>query len=214
MSKKLISLTLSVIMMFFFVSVMAEETQSDFSTIIKYGIMQTDQSCSLNLEKDITRGDMAQFVMNALGLGTLEYTGVEEAFSDVPKDHASYNAVMQARSLGIVEGNGDGTYAPDRRISYAEALKMIVIALGYDPLAQSRGAWQLGYLTVANTLGLTEGINSVTDDYVPARHIAAMLENAMNAPIMAQTGFGSQNEYTILDGSAGTELVTLKDNLE
>lgn len=214
MSKKIISLVLFVFVVFSFNTAIAEESEQAFSNVIRYSIMPTDENGKLNLGKEISRGEMAQYVINAMGLSGVEYNGLEDDFADVTKEHTSYNAVMLARSLGIVEGNGDGTYAPDRSISYAEALKMIVIALGYDPLAQSRGAWQLGYLTVANTLGLTEGINSELDDYAPAEHVAAMLENAMRVPIMAQTGFGSQTEYTILDGSAGTDFVTLKDNLE
>lgn len=214
MSKRVISVVLLVFILFSFTTAIASENKQAFSNVITYSIMPADENGKLNLEKEISRGEMAQFVINAMGLSDIKYNGLEEDFADVAKEHASYNAVMLARSFGVVEGNGDGTYAPDRRISYAEALKMTVILLGYDPIAQARGAWQNGYLIVANTLGLTEGINCMLNEYAPASDIALILEKAMDIPIMCQTGFGSKVEYIVMDGSAGTELKTLKDNFE
>lgn len=54
-------------------------------------------------------------------------------FSDV-KASAWYNDyVLQAKMEGIVEGYGDGTFRPDKPISYAEAVKIIVEKFFWDP---------------------------------------------------------------------------------
>ena len=52
-------------------------------------------------------------------MGTAGAASVE-SFTDVPKDHWSYAAVDQLVKDGILEGNGDGTFAGDRPMSRYE----------------------------------------------------------------------------------------------
>ena len=51
-----------------------------------------------------------------------------DSFSDVPKDHWSYAAVDQLVKDGILEGNGDGTFAGDRPMSRYEMAAAIARA--------------------------------------------------------------------------------------
>lgn len=49
----------------------------------------------------------------------------EGSFTDVPKDHWSYAAIDQLVKDGILEGNGDGTYAGNRAMSRYEMAAII-----------------------------------------------------------------------------------------
>ena len=51
----------------------------------------------------------------------------EEAaeFSDVPKTHFDYEAIMQARDMRIISGTGNNTFEPDRNITRAEFAAML-----------------------------------------------------------------------------------------
>lgn len=56
----------------------------------------------------------------------LEYS----LFSDVSATHPSFTAIKFLRDKGIVKGYDDGTFQPNKKVSRAEALKMIFSATG------------------------------------------------------------------------------------
>ncbi len=213
MSKKFISILLSVVMIFSGFAAFATDDEHDYGRVLEYKIMQGDENGNLNLSSLVTRAEMAQLIANILKIGDIEFpTGIADDFTDVPKEHWAYNAIMHAKAQNIVCGNGDGTFLPDNHVTYAEAIKMIVITLGYNPLAEARGAWPAGYLTVANSLGLLS--ITIADEYATREDVAIMLERALDIPIMAQIGFGSQVEYSILNGENGTALRTLESEFK
>lgn len=55
---------------------------------------------------------------------------VEEAndllFSDVPKDHPNYEAIVYLANADIIQGYDDGTFRPDQTVNRVEALKFIL----------------------------------------------------------------------------------------
>lgn len=53
------------------------------------------------------------------------YAEAERSFSDVPPDHAAYEAVEYLKAQGIIGGYPDGTFKPDRTVNRAEAVKII-----------------------------------------------------------------------------------------
>ena len=50
-------------------------------------------------------------------------------FSDVPKDHWSYDAVAQLASDGVIEGYGDATFQGDKNITRYEMAQMVAKAM-------------------------------------------------------------------------------------
>ncbi len=76
-------------------------------------------------QKQITRGDYAMFLVNALGL-TADAT---ENFADV-KPYAEYaNALAIGRALGIFNGRGDNLYDPEKPAPRAELMALTARAL-------------------------------------------------------------------------------------
>ena len=49
----------------------------------------------------------------------------ELKFSDVDSSTAMGKAIYKLANAGIIEGNGDGTFAPSRNVKRAELCKMI-----------------------------------------------------------------------------------------
>ena len=187
-----------------------ESSEVKFSATLKG---EKRRHLPLYLSSLVTRAEMAQLIANILRIGDIEFPGgIADDFTDVSKEHWAYNAIMHAKAQKIVCGNGDGTFLPDNPVTYAEAIKMIVITLGYNPLSEARGAWPAGYLTVANSLGLLS--IAIVDEYATREDVAIILERALDIPLMVQTGFGSQVEYNILNGENGTVLKTLESEFK
>jgi hypothetical protein len=92
---------------------------------------------------------------------------------------------------------------------------MLVVALGFEPMAAQKGGYPTGYMVIANTYGMTEGINAGDQTAPATRAIVAQLTyNALDIPMMEQTGFGSQTEYTIQDGTNNKAYKTLLTGLD
>lgn len=99
---------------------------------------------------------MAVIVVRALGLA--DYATGTAKFSDMA-GHWSNPYVAYATSLGVIAGYPDGTFKPDKTVSYDEAATMLVAALGYTPDSLV-GTWPANYVTKAKTLGILDGIKA------------------------------------------------------
>lgn len=73
-------------------------------------------------------------------------------FSDVTPDHHRA-AIAYSHERGFIIGNGDGTFSPDKIISFAEASAVIVRLMGYENKVTDTSAekWAYNYMQVANT---------------------------------------------------------------
>ncbi len=59
------------------------------------------------------------------------YAAVSE-FSDLPTTHWAYDSVQEMQKSGIIKGYSDGTFKPSKTVTYAEFIKMVVVALNGD----------------------------------------------------------------------------------
>ena len=171
---------------------------------------------SFKPEGNITRAEFCAVVCRALGLES-QANGSKGTtiFSDVPADHWASGYINLAAAQKIVNGMGDGTFAPESNVTYEQAVKMLVVALGYEPMAASKGGWPAGYLVVANQYGMTKNVKGVAQDGAATRGtVAQLVYNALPIAVMEQTGFGTQTTYTIMDGSGDYDYKSLLTGLD
>ena len=98
---------------------------------------------------------------------------VNPTFTDVPKSHWAYTFVEKAVEKGWVSGMGDGTFAPDKNVTYSQFCVMLVKAFyndEYENYNGPKGAWYVPFTTIASQKGLLAGTNVVghetDEDYV------------------------------------------------
>ena len=98
-------------------------------------------------------------------------------FSDVPSSNPYYVAVESLANLEIINGNPDGTFAPDRPVNRAEALKMILntVKVSWDDASTPdfpdvpSDAWFFRIVGKAKALGIVNGNPDGT--FAPARQV-------------------------------------------
>lgn len=185
---------------------------SSYSTAIKVGV-------DLNLFKgyedgtfapdgEITRGEFAAIVVRMKGQESqAEGAKASTMFSDVPADHWAAGYVNIAVQAGIINGYGDGTFGPEDQVEYQDAITMMVRALGYEPAIGSAG-YPTGYLTKAGDLGLTKGVNGTNGVAINRGAVAQIAFNALDVPLMTQSGYGTFTQYVINDGYSSTNGTT------
>ena len=108
----------------------------------------------------------------AMVLGSVSMAFATTAVASDVTGLACEEAVNVLTGLGVINGYEDGTFRPERTITRAEAVKVIIAALGLPvtegnsystPFADvSSNAWYAGYVQYAYTLGITEGTSATT----------------------------------------------------
>ncbi|MDR2357775.1 MAG: S-layer homology domain-containing protein, partial [Oscillospiraceae bacterium] len=68
-------------------------------------------------DKKLTRGEVARLLCNYLGVVPMRN---EQVFSDVPTSHRYSKYIWAINKLGIMNGDGDGTFRPDSELSMQE----------------------------------------------------------------------------------------------
>lgn len=206
--KKVICILLSLLMS---VSV-AIATDSDFDAkmdeLVKFKIVEGDENGNLNLESEVTRAEMAKIIMAALGNGNIGT--FDTIFDDVKSTYWASGYIDMAQKFGIIHGMGDGTFLPENPVTNEQAVKMIMCALGYEPLCASRGVYPYSYMQIASQRGLLDDLNLLGSANAKRSDIFILIHNALDMPLMKQTGFGANMEYTLMSGQNGVELQTLR----
>lgn len=158
-------------------------------------------------DAEVTREAYTRILMgllNAKGSSSAAAHG----FSDV--DDAGLNFMLgYAINTGIISKSE--YFYPERSISYAEAIKMAVVALGYANEAQIYGGYPYGYMTEASNLKLTAGIDFEGNSPLDYGNMFVILDNFVNTDIRIQTAYGDNYEYQITKGhNVLTEYFKLK----
>lgn len=176
-------------------------------------IIEGDELGNFNPEDTITRAEMAAIVCRAKGLeNAASGSKGTTAYYDVPANHWASGYINMATQTGIINGHGDGRFAPEDDVTYDEAVKMIVCALGFEPMATARGGYPTGHLIVANTYNITEGVTATYE--APRKAVAQLIYNALSTPMMDQTSWGLDAEYEVFDGKRGRDYKTLLTEMD
>ncbi len=145
----------------------------------------------------ITRGEFTKLlVATMLKKVPTTLTATSCGFSDVDTDPTvswTIPYVEYAVKASIVNGYEDGTFRANNTVTFAEAVKMIVCAMGYANVIEKTEPWYNGYLKVAQQIGILNG--AYTDAEAPAsRGLVAQLIYNMNT---------SDKHITTLPGGSG-----------
>ena len=135
----------------------------------------------------VTRGEMTVVIAKILygtDVNVSSYAG-RSAFSDVPSWMDGY--VNLCYEMGIVSGEGDGTFAPNNTLTTGEAAIMMTKALGYFHVADE-GAYAMGWereaILRAEELSLFGYMELGARDNMTRDNVAEMALNALqNAPV-------------------------------
>lgn len=136
-------------------------------------------------DKLVTRAEITKMIVDALAERSSAEASTESTkFADVSADHWAKGYINQGVANGFIAGMSDTEFDPDANVTYVQAQKMLVSAIGYETYAQAQGGWPTGYKTYAASLDITKGISGITDSTELTRaQVAQMIDNAMDAPL-------------------------------
>lgn len=142
------------------------------------------------------------------------YSGTSP-FGDVAADRWSAGYITWAKNAKVINGREDGLFWPTDIVTYAEAAKMFVVAMGYDSTVYT---FPYGFIDKAQTLKLFDDVIGMTANGPANRGtVAQMAFNALFAEAprfgtyAAQVGSSSTTQtktYTVAEGAFGMKEAT------
>ena len=182
-----------------------------------------------NPGQKLTRAQFCTMVVNFMGMGDdVVLHSTRTIFTDVPSSHWARGYVNLAASTmledggasgsgsdseqkpagtPLISGIGDGRFLPDSQLTYAQAVTILIRVLGYSS-SKVGAVWPDGYLNLAQSIGLTDGISAGPNDLIDRAQAAQLFVNALSC----ETGDGKEY-YTTL-GSAKEDTILLAVNTE
>ena len=170
--------------------------QTDDKVILRVsglGLMQGDENGDFRLDDLITRAEFCTIVLRMKEVADASVNQQKTQFTDVPEEYWASGIVAAAASMGIVNGMGDGTFEPESDVTYEEAVKMLVVALGYSVMAEEMGGYPLGYIATAGSLGITKSVK-ITQEAATRGDIAKLLYNALDV-VPLERKYGEKGGY-------------------
>ncbi len=186
----------------------SEETAEAAALLQSLNILKGDEQGNLNLTGDVTRAEFSTFVVRMIGQESVaQVSGGKKIFDDVAVDHWGNGFIDVAYNAGIILGYGYGNFGPESPVTYDQAIKMIVCALGYGDVAIQRGGWPTGYLRVADEKKVTKGIKIAGGEPAKRGDIVSMIYNSLEIDVM-------RKEKVIKKGKEAVEYIVVKgDNV-
>ncbi len=175
----------------------------------KLGIIngyEEDGKFSFKPDNNVTRAEFTAMLLRTRGMGSVGSLSLENPpFPDVVTPDVSWaiGNIRTAKELGIINGyeeDGNFIFKPNNNVSYEEAVKMIVCALGYGEMNPEGAQWYSKYITSATTLGFLKGAGGAIGTPATRATIAGMLYNCL--------------EVNLAENNQITDKTILKDDLK
>lgn len=130
------------------------------ATLQKAGLVTGYPDGTLGLDKPIKRSEMSVLLMRMMGR-TVEGAGLE-TFEDVPSDHWASGYIYEAHLLNstsgvkIISGYPDNTFKPEKNITNAEIMKILVVMSksGLTPQAVGAATWPSSWVAWSDEMGI------------------------------------------------------------
>ena len=170
-------------------------TEASVVTLSDKGIISGYPDGTFKPDGAITRAEFAAVITRFKGIADSASADAVTGFADLDADAGSAWArpyVKAAVDAGIINGFNDGTFRAGESVTYEQAIKMLICALGMQGLAEQEYTnlemsgeavtWSSGYISVATENDITH--NAVAKDVTsPATRgvVAILTANALTA---------------------------------
>jgi hypothetical protein len=189
------------------------------------GIISGYEDGTFRPDNTITRAEFTKIVVCMMdkekeAKSSTNLTGFFDV--DIASWHTHY--IRYAVSRDILSGYADGSFRPNNTISLAEAVTILLRTLGYTE-DEVGYYWPDNYVSAANSLGLTKGIDLAPLDALTRKDAAILVDRSLFAKpsgslasantYIETTGYTVLEDSLILDNDETSDSVTvLSGNLK
>lgn len=132
----------------------SDAERAGISVLTNMHVVQGNPDGSFAARRTLNRAEYVKIAMalrgNVSSAGSMD--GVP-CFPDVPDSAWFSPYICSAKDQGVVQGNPDGLFHPERAVNYAEAIKILVELYKYQ-IPDVPGEWYLKYVEAADRTGV------------------------------------------------------------
>lgn len=145
----------------------------------KKGVIAGYEDGTFCPEREITRTEFCALMARTLGYNKENHIVKKLPFSDVAEGYWGIGFISFCYELGLINGMGDGIFAPADKVTVAQAVKMSVCAAGLEKnaLKIKGNKWYSGYMKVADNNGFLEYTKQEADENANRASIAQIVYN-------------------------------------
>ena len=168
------------------------EWETEVRRLASLGVFEGYPDGEFKPENTVTRAEFSKMIVCILGLENAAnlMKGETVSFSDVDATHWASGYINVAEMKGIVNGYPDGTFKPEGTITHAEALKMILTAMGYLEEGFLVVRWPATWVVQATEIGLDDGVEVLANVPITRGAVAKLLDNGLTEPHVKVTEKG------------------------
>ncbi len=137
----------------------------------------------------------AEFVDGIAKIFKVDDVDGSSIYLDVADDHKSIGAINAAYNRGWISKAEN--FNPDAQITYAQALKIVLVATDYGMFADVKGGFPGGYLEVAEIIDLFDNIDVYNTATVSVADATILYYNLMLAPVFKITAVGEAMPFEL-----------------
>jgi len=201
--KRILSCLIAAVLLFSCISISADYT-SDITaenyeqTVALINALGIADRMSEKASDVVTRGEFVYTLISALRIDVT--TPSDKSYYADMSNHYANTATVAARDMGII--SSAEYFNPDEKITLAQALKMCMIATGYQIQAATYGGYPEGYLIASMFSGHLDGIKIDNNERgITVYEAKLLLYNTLTADLMKQTMFGDSYEFQKVEGA-------------
>ncbi len=167
-------------------------------TLVALGVVNGYEDNTFKPDNNITRAEASKIIVAALNeTASAEAMKGATKFSDIEAKHEwATGYINKGVSMGYINGMENNQFQPDGNVTYAQIIKMMLCAMGYEDYAASlaeqygyTGAnWYIPYTQLAADAGVTDGVYAGPNEAVTRAQVAQLVYNAIKAPMVKNTG--------------------------
>ncbi len=169
--------------------------ENELKFITKLGVTNGEDFDS---SAELSRSEAAHIAVKMLNYDNVSIPA-DSIFNDVSTSDDYFEDIMNAASLGIINGYPNAYFMPENSVTYMQFYKILISVLGYSKFADVKGGYPSGYMRFVNELELGDGIKASLDDNLKWGDAVHIIYNALN------TGLCEADSVYITDGETGLD---------
>ena len=164
-----------------FSDVSDKKTAQNVEVLRLLGVVEGNGIGQFNPYAQLTRAEFCKMLVTLMGSSDVLRYKTMTIFPDVRASHWAARYVNYAvRGEKLLSGMPDGTFQPDRAISYGEAVTILMRLLGYTD-KDSGGIWPDGYIDLAKSTGVSAGVELAGGAAISRAQAAQLFVNVLGA---------------------------------
>lgn len=198
-----------------FSDVTDKKTAQNVEILKLLGVIEGNGAGQFNPYAQLTRAEFSKMVVMLIGKGNeaMRYRTVT-IFPDVRASHwaAGYiNLAVRQTEPKLLAGTPDGTFQPERAITYGEAVTILMRVLGYAD-KDTGGVWPDSYIDLAKSAGVSNGVELAGNAAITRTQAAQLFVNVLYADTKDGKNYIDRGDkYTLVSVDGGTGELRLID---